>query len=241
MSNKIIASCTALILGILAAGNAGAQDGDAIRTALNKVFGPDSVDTVSATPVNGISEVVLADGEVLYASPDGRYVLQGSLVDLQERRNLTEDKRGTMRAAAIDKLDEADMVVYTPAQTKHTITVFTDPDCPYCRRLHQEVPQLVEQGVKVRYLAFPRAGAGSPTFAKTVSIWCAENRNAAMDTAKAGGEVQSSTCENPVEAQYKLGVQLGVRGTPTIITGDGQNIPGYVPLDRLLGMLNKTP
>lgn len=228
-----LALCLAGTGAVLAAD--GAQE--SVADAMAQVFGAENVKSVTATPVPGLNEVVL-DGEVIYVSDDGRYLIQGNLVDIQERRNLTEERRSEMRADAISALDEKDMVVFAPAgEVKHTLTVFTDPDCPYCRKLHSEVPQLNAAGVKVRYLAFPRQGIPSPGYDKAVSVWCAEDRAAAMTAAKSGGEVESRTCENPVMDQLQTGMRLGVRGTPTIITETGRTFPGYVPAAELLSQL----
>jgi thiol:disulfide interchange protein DsbC len=135
------------------------------------------------------------------------------------------------------------MIVFSPASPKHTITVFTDIDCTYCRRLHNEVKQLNDLGVKVRYMAFPRAGAGSEPFSKAVSVWCAEDRQQAITDAKAGQPVPTKNCANPVQAQYEVGQTIGVRGTPAIILENGRMLPGYVPAPELVQQLDedKTP
>ena len=117
------------------------------------------------------------------------------------------------------------------------LTVFTDIDCPYCAKLHREVPQLNKNGITVEYLMFPRAGLGTPSFKKAVSMWCAEDNNKSMTEAKEGRPIDNKTCENPIKAQYQLGQELGVRGTPALITKTGKLIPGYVPADRLTKML----
>lgn len=233
---------TALLLAALAvtlmqvAGAEEAKD-NAVSAALTKIFGPHAVDSVNPAPLPGFSEVVM-DGEVLYVSNDGHYLMQGNLIDLEARRNITEERRGSMRVAAINAVPESSMIVFPAAKPKHTVTVFTDVDCGYCRKLHSEIKQYNDLGISVRYLAFPRAGIPSPNYDKTVSVWCAADRNAALTAAKAGGEVEKKTCENPVEQEYKLGVQLGVRGTPTIFMSDGRMVPGYVPPARLAAELD---
>ena len=228
---------TALLLAALAvvlAQVAGAEEAkdEAVKAAMAKIFGPHAVESVSPAPLPGFSEVVM-DGEVLYVSNDGHYLFQGNLIDMEARRNITEERRGSMRVAAIDAVPESSMIIFPAAKPKHTITVFTDIDCGYCRKLHSEIKQYNELGISVRYLAFPRAGIPSPNYDKTVSVWCAADRNAALTAAKAGGEVEKKSCDNPVEQEYKLGVKLGVRGTPTIFMSDGRMVPGYMPPARL--------
>ncbi len=188
----------------------------------------------SAIP--GLYEVTLGP-HVVYMSEDGRHVVRGDLIEIESGENLTEASRSTARLAQLSQLNEADMVVFAPEETKHTITVFTDVDCPYCAKLHRDVPKLTAQGVKVRYLAFPRAGISSGTYNKMVSVWCADDRVQAMTDAKARRPVVSKDCPNPVAEQYGLGRSLGIRGTPTIFLESGQMIPGYVPAERLVQMM----
>ena len=132
------------------------------------------------------------------------------------------------------------MIVFAPKVVKHTVTVFTDIDCPYCRRLHKEVPAMNELGIKVRYLAFPRAGVHSPSFKEAVSVWCAKNPAQALTDAKAGKKVPEVTCDNPVLQHMALGEQVGVTGTPAMVLEDGRMLPGYIPATRLAQLLNGT-
>jgi thiol:disulfide interchange protein DsbC len=181
------------------------------------------------------------DVDLLYISPDAKHLFLGDLVDLETRTNLTEAWRGKNAAQKIDSVGEKNMIVIGPKDAKRTVTVFTDVDCPYCERLHREVPQLNEGGVKVRYLLFPRNGLESETYRRSVSVWCAADRAAAIGIAKSGGKVEAKTCPNPVEQHYRLGLALGVRGTPTIFIDDGRRLGGYVPSERLLAILNSKP
>lgn len=198
------------------------------------VSGTPSKTTVVPSPLPGLYEAML-DSEVIYISADGRYVIMGDVRDIQTGRNLTEEKRNQVRVDAINSLDEKEMVVFTPQkETKEIVNVFTDVDCPYCSKFHQSVDKLNEAGIKVRYLAFPRAGVGSDTYKKMVSVWCAKDKQKAMTAAKARQEVESATCENPVEKQYELGKKIGVQGTPALVLSTGELIPGYVPPERLI-------
>ncbi len=195
-------------------------------------------DSVGESAIPGIYEVVVG-GQIMYISKDGRYVVQGDLIDLVAGANLTENRRGQMRVKAIDAVGEDNMVVFTPSgPTRHTVTVFTDIDCGYCRMLHQEIASYTEQGIKVRYLAYPRAGVNSPSYDKAVTVWCSEDRKTAMTRAKQGESLSPKTCPNPVKAQYELGQSMGVRGTPSLVLENGEMIPGYVPAARLANMLD---
>ena len=159
------------------------------------------------------------------------------MVEVRTRANLTEGAREKISARLLNEIGEQDMIVLAPKETRHTITVFTDVDCPYCVRLHQDVPELNRQGVKVRYLLYPRAGIGSETYRRSVATWCAADRAKAVGIAKSGGRLELKTCANPVERHYRLGERLGVSGTPTIYLENGRKIPGYVPPAQLLALI----
>lgn len=185
-------------------------------------------------PFPGLFEVTHGH-EIVYVSPDGRFLLQGEIVDLQTRRNLTEDRRAIGRRAALEALGEANMIVFSPAsKPKHTITVFTDIDCGFCRKLHQEIAQYNEQGIRVRYVFFPRAGIGSESWQKAQDVWCAKDRRDAITRAKRGEPIPHAECPTPVAREYELGLALGVSGTPAIITEHGYLIGGYLPLSDMV-------
>ena len=195
---------------------------------------PDSV-TPSAIP--GLFEVVLG-GQVLYVSGDGRFVVQGDILDLEARANVTENRRGELRGQVIEAVSEKDMVVFAPeGPVKYTVTVFTDIDCGYCRKMHSQMAAYNKEGIKIRYLMFPREGLGSESFNKAISVWCADNRQEAMTKAKRGEAVENKACDNPVQAQYELGQKIGVRGTPSMVLEGGEMLPGYVPPTQLAQML----
>jgi len=193
-------------------------------------------DEFRPSPIAGLYEGVIGT-RVVYFSNDGNFMLNGDMVDLTARKNLTEAKRATLLAKLLDRIGEADMIVMGPAKPKRTITVFTDVDCAYCARLHLEVPELNKHGVKVRYLLFPRGGLGTSTYNRSVAVWCAADRVKAVGIAKAGGKIDMKTCDNPVARHYQLGQDLGITGTPTIFVDDGQIMPGYIPAANLLETL----
>lgn len=197
------------------------------------------VTAVNPTPISGLYEV-LAGGQVVYMTEDSRYAIQGSLLDLEERRNLTEETRGKLRLAEFGKLPAGTTVDFpAKGEMKHTMYVFTDVDCGYCRKLHTEVPALNEAGVTVRYLAYPRGGLNSAGYKTMVSVWCSEDRQTALTTAKNGGSVAEKECDNPVKSQFELGNTLGVQGTPTIVLESGEELGGYAPAPQIIEMLNR--
>ncbi len=210
-----------------------------VRAAVEKMTqGSAKPDSIRPAAVKGLYEVVLGT-QVVYVSADGRYLLNGDLIDVAQRRNISDERRSVLYKAAIDKVGEKSMIVYAPEKVKHTVTIFTDIDCPYCRKLHHEMENYNKAGIKIRYLAFPRAGIGSDSYKKAVSVWCAKDRAAAMTKAKNGQKVEEKSCDNPVKQHLELVQQLGVNATPTLFLEDGRRVPGYVPAERLIKILEQ--
>jgi thiol:disulfide interchange protein DsbC len=212
---------------------------DAVRERMETLIPGVSPDTVVETPVEGVYEVRYGT-QILYMSADGKYVFQGNLVDTETRTNLTESSRTEARKQVVDALDESTMVIY-PAngETRHVVTVFTDPDCTFCRRMHAEMAEINEHGITIRYLLFPRTGVDSPSYRKSVSVWCADDQRHAMDEAKLGRDIPPKNCDNPVQEHMALGEQLGVQGTPALVVESGQMLPGYRPVNELAAILEQ--
>jgi thiol:disulfide interchange protein DsbC len=210
----------------------------ALTEALAKIIPGEKPDSIRPAPISGFHEVSYG-AQIFYISDDARYVLQGELLDLGARENVTETRRAELRVGLLQALDVNDTIVFAPkGKTKHVIHVFTDVDCTYCRRLHAEIGEYNERGIEVRYLAFPRSGADTPLYDKMVSVWCADDRHAAMTRAKNGQSVKTAQCANPVRAQLALAADFGVNGTPTLVFPDGSSMPGYVPADQLAAYLD---
>ncbi|GMR06021.1 MAG: bifunctional protein-disulfide isomerase/oxidoreductase DsbC [Gammaproteobacteria bacterium] len=209
-----------------------------IKKRLDIIVPGYDANSVKATPISGLYEFI-GDGSVLYISQDGRYIVNGNIIDLEDKINLTEKTQNKVTQQLIDDYDEKEMIIFAAeGKTRDTITVFTDVDCPYCAMLHKEVPKLNKAGITVRYLMYPRAGPGSPTFIKSVSAWCADDQKKALGIAKEGGELEARTCDNPVQEQFDLGQKIGVTGTPTLILENGKILPGFLPADQLIKLLD---
>lgn len=230
---KRIAVLWLVLVGSVAA----ADDYPAIRKALGSVISDTAPDRIQPTPIPGLFEVTYGP-QVFYVSEDGRYMVQGHLLDVSARKDLTEARQAELRKAAIDKIGEDNMIIFAAAKPKHTITVFTDIDCGYCRKLHSEIKQTNDLGITVRYLFFPRTGPNTESYYKAVSVWCSEDRNQALTDAKNGKELPRKTCDNPVDEDLKLVHEFGLQGTPAIVLEDGRLVPGYVPSKRLAAMLD---
>ncbi len=212
-----------------------AADKAAIRAALAGV----DVSSIEPTPVSGLYEVVIGS-DVVYFSSDGRYVLQGELVDFKAQKSLTEVRRSGIRLKIVETLDESKMIVFKPEKVKHTVTVFTDIDCGYCRKLHSQMDQYLAKGIEVRYMFYPRSGPNSPSFHKAVSVWCADDRKQALTDSKNNRAVPKKTCDNPINEHMQIARQLGLRGTPLILFENGESTPGYVAPDQMARMLEKS-
>lgn len=194
------------------------------------------IENVSATPIPDIYALEITGGTVYYGTADGRYLFAGDLYELgdDDLINLAEAGRTETRRALLDEVPREEMVIFSPeGRTRASISVFTDVDCGYCQKLHQEVPELNRMGVEVRYLAYPRAGVGSPSYDKIVSAWCADDPNEAITRLKARQSIPDAQCPNPVAEQFELGREIGVQGTPAIILENGSMLPGYMPAEQL--------
>jgi thiol:disulfide interchange protein DsbC len=192
--------------------------------------------------IAGLYEVKVDGGPVLYVNAEGTHFITGDLFSVRSTgfSNLAEIERQKERAELIAAVKPEDMIVFAPAEVKATITVFTDIDCGYCRKLHQEVPELNRLGIAVHYLAYPRAGLNSASYRKIATAWCAEDRNAALTRLKSGAMVPENVCkDNPVADHMLIGEKVGVNGTPALVLEDGTLVPGYRPaadLAELLGI-----
>lgn len=192
--------------------------------------------SVEPTPMAGIYAVRIDDGPTIYSSADGNYFVFGDLysVGTDSFVNESELVRQRERRALLARVNREDMIIFPAKGTsRSSVYIFTDVDCFYCQKLHREVPKLNDLGVEVRYLAYPRAGVGSPTYKKMVSAWCADDQRAALTALKNGQQIPTKSCDTPIRAQYNLGSRVGVEGTPAIVTSSGRLVPGYMPADRL--------
>ena len=232
---RVIRLFAAATLGVVSTVALAADADKAIRDSLQSIQPDMPIEAIAESPMNGVYQVQLKGGRQLYASADGQFVIQGYMFQFKDGQavNLTEQAQSRSVAKLIDSVPTSDMVVFAPEKPKTHITVFTDTDCGYCQKLHSEVPELNRLGIEVRYMAFPRQGMGSHGANTLASVWCSKDRQAAMNKAKAREEVPVVQCDNPVAAQYAMGQQIGVQGTPAIILADGQVIPGYQPAPQL--------
>lgn len=218
-----------------------AKADEVIRASLKNAIPDAEITSIKPSPYAGLFEIKAKGYGTAYMSADGRYMLQGELIEINGRQltNLTEQGMAVERKATLAAIDKKDTIIF-PAigKTKGIAYVFTDIDCGYCRKIHAEVPAMNQLGIEVRYLAFPRAGYPSPIAKRMEAIWCSANPALAMTQAKQGGFITSPDCAAPIKAQYELGQELGVRGTPAVFLESGMQVGGYLSAKDLANAMS---
>lgn len=196
---------------------------------------------VAPSPVPGLYEVTMG-GLIAYVSGDGKYLISGNVYELETQRNLTAERRSAARAKALATAAEDQMIVFSPASPKMTVTVFTDIDCGFCRRFHNQIAEINKAGVRVRYMMFPRTGPGTESWRKAEAVWCAKDRRDALTRAKRGEDIKSKSCSeaSSLKTQWSFGEDLGVEGTPAIFTQTGDYIGGFMTPDQLVQAVQET-
>lgn len=222
-----------LPLAMLAAIPALAEDSSAeleqVRARVAEVFEEIEPGHVHPSPVDGWF-TIRKGAIVAYISGDGRYLLQGDLIDLDEEINLSEVTRNEARLEMLDELPDDKAIVFSPENPKFSVSVFTDIDCTYCRRFHSQIEEYLAQGIEVRYLMYPRSGPGTSSWKKAEEVWCAEDRNKALTLAKLDRKFETQSCDASIlEIHYALGQDVGLRGTPALVLEDGTLVSGYLP------------
>ncbi len=199
-----------------------------------------AIDHIRSTPLPGIFEIQ-AGLNFGYVSADGRYLIEGDLNDLESGVALTDVRRRGVRHEMLESAGAGQSITYAPKEpAKYTVTVFTDIDCGYCRKLHEHIAEYNDEGIAVRYLFFPRSGPNTESFYKAEQVWCAADQQAALTKAKLGGGYSGKKdCSNPVMQHLQLAAELGIRGTPAIFLPDGELIPGYQTPDQLVKILEQ--
>jgi thiol:disulfide interchange protein DsbC len=197
---------------------------------------------VRPSQIPGLYEIK-HDHDFGFVSADGKYFVHGDMLEIESGKNLTENARRADRIAALASLGENSTIDFAPSPPiaeKYVVTVFTDVDCGYCRRMHSQVADYNKLGITIRYAFFPRSGPNTESWSKAEAVWCSSDRRGAFTKAKQGMRVSARKCINPVDDDFKLGYQLGVRGTPMIFLQNGEEIPGYLPPDELIQELTKS-
>ncbi|MGC6481789.1 MAG: DsbC family protein [Porticoccaceae bacterium] len=197
------------------------------------------------SPIPGVYEVQVKNGPLLFVYESGEYLFQGDLLQIKANEIIStmEVRQASERQQLFAQRSTEDMIIFKPeGEIKAVMNVFTDVDCGYCRKFHQEVPQLNAMGIEIRYLAYPRAGIPSGSYDKIAKAWCAEDQQDILTKVKSGQRVDVEVCDNnPIAEHYAFGSSIGVTGTPAIILMDGTLIPGYQPADNFAKLLGIAP
>lgn len=223
--------------------NVYAQESDAakaLRAQLHEAMPDMQLQSLNQLADSGLFEAVIND-RVYYFTDDGQYLIQGNVLSMATRENITQRRELGIKSDILSRQNPDDLITFAPDKTDYMLTVFTDVDCAYCRKLHEEVAEYNKLGIGIRYMAFPRAGIESESAEKLVEVWCAKDKQQAMTDAKAEREIKNGKIckDNPVIAQFETGQRLGVEGTPALFLENGQMLPGYVPPKRLREILDE--
>jgi len=231
-AGTLLAAALLLVSGPVLAEEVSAEL-QAVRDTVSTRFAEIDPENVMESPIDGWYTVTRG-AIVAYISGDGRFLLQGDLIDLQNNANLSEESRNNARVKMMSAVPNEELIVFTPDEVQHTVAVFTDIDCTFCRRLHAQLDQYMEQGIEIRYFLYPRNGPTSESWAKAEKVWCADDRNEALTLAKLDQEYATHTCDSSiVSAHYRIGQDVGLRGTPAIVLDDGTLFSGYLPPEQL--------
>lgn len=210
-----------------------------VREKVAEMFDAIEPEDIEASPVDGWY-TIQKGAIVAYVSGDGRYLLQGDLIDLDEQVNLSELARSDSRRKVMDSISDDDVIAFSPTDVKYTVSVFTDIECSYCRRLHSQIQEYLAQGIEVRYLLYPRNGPASRSWNTSEEVWCSSDRQNALTMAKLDRKFQTGTCDaSIVHDHYRMGQNVGLTGTPAIVLDDGTLIAGYVPPAQLRARLDQ--
>jgi len=212
------------------------QGFDAVEAKIRALVPNAKTIAISETPIEGILQVQI-NSDIVYVTADGQYLVQGQIMDIDTKANITDQAKSGIRMSLLTDLKQDEQITFAPEKAKYDLLVFTDIDCGYCRKLHNQMEGYNEQGIAIHYMAFPRAGVGSDSYDKFVSVWCADDQKTALTLAKNGTDPEPLKCPNPIADQYELGREVGVTGTPALVTSDGTLIPGYMPPEQLRARL----
>ena len=228
----VLISSAALTLQSAQAGS-DAEELEQVRDKVSEMFEEINRENIQRSPIDGWY-TVRKGAVVAYISGDGRYLLQGDIIDLDTQVNLSESERNLARIEMMAELTDEETISFTPDEVKYSVAIFTDIDCAYCRRMHSQIDEYLAQGIEINYLLYPRSGPTSQSWVKAEQVWCADDRNEALTLAKVDKSFDSHNCDSSmVSKHYSLGQNVGLTGTPAIVMSDGTLMPGYLPPNAL--------
>ena len=233
MKNILILLATVLIVSC-----AKKKDDPDIRMVVSEAYPNVTIESLKKID-NNFHEIII-NKQIYYATNDGKYLIVGSVIDLDTKESITENTKMSQRLSIINEIDKKNLIIYKPEKPKHTLTIFTDSSCPYCQKLHNEIPSLLENNIEVRYVLFSRNGNNVEAYNQIVSAWCSEDRLNAIDSLFTGDLLDDiDQCDNPMDKNFEYAGLLSVEGTPTIFLEDGRIIPGYQNYKNILSFINQ--
>ena len=175
--------------------------------------------------------------EIYYLTLDLKHLIAGNIIEMSTGNNITENSYKKARLDYLSQISDDDVILYASANSKHTLTIFTDTSCPYCQKLHNEIDSLVSNNISIKYVLFSRNGSDSDAYNDMVSVWCSKDKKKSLDELFDTSFIESKTCENPIDDNHIKAMDLKVNGTPMIFFDDGSVIPGYVSSDKIIEAL----
>ena len=217
------------------------SDKELISTKLENILPADAViESIEPSVFDGIYKVYYGDLQPIYVSQDGNFFIYGDMYQINSNRiiNITNEETKSRRVDLLSSIPSNELIIFKSKNEISAITVFTDVDCGYCRKLHSQISEYNKVGITVKYAAFPRSGIGTQTFTRMVGAWCADDPKKVITDLKNDKKLNLDFCDDqPIAKHYVIGQKLGISGTPAIITPDGELIPGYVSPEELLSRL----
>jgi thiol:disulfide interchange protein DsbC len=209
-----------------------------IKKTVSNAYPDVAIDEIKK--INNNFHEIIINKQIYYVTNDGKYLIVGNVINLDTKESITENTKMNQRLSIIDSIDMKNYMIFKPKKTDHILTIFTDTSCPYCQKLHNEIPDLLENNIEIRYVLFSRNGNDVDAYQQLVSAWCSDDRIDALEDLFAGDILDdTSNCENPIARNFDYAGSLSVEGTPTIFLEDGRIIPGYQNYKNILAFINK--
>ena len=216
------------------------QDLILLKEKINKIL-PEGVNVreITYSQERDIFIVDIGDIQPIYVLPNTEYIILGDIFSLKgdKPESETEKDKGKLRLKILADLNQESFIKFKSNNEKTVLTVFTDVECTYCRKFHSEIDEYLANGVSINYLAFPRTGIDSSSYEKMVAAWCSNEKKESITNLKNDINIEMNSCENPVENHFEIGRRIGVTGPPAIITQTGLLLPGYIPANELIGII----
>lgn len=218
----------ALMLSMAAQADVGAEN---LEKRLKDLYPATRIERVQTSEIPALYEVTMGKNSA-YTDATGRYFVFGHLFDMNTQRDLTAERMEKQQRIDFSQLPLGDAIKTVRGKGERVLAVFSDPDCPYCKRLEAELDKL--DNVTLYIFPYPLEGLHPEAVDKAVAVWCAPDRvRAWADLMKTGKVPAKRNCENPIQRNIQLAQRLGINGTPTMLSADGRMLPGAVPGDRI--------